>query len=427
MKHENYSLLDYLLNHSEYDKSRVDLLRYELDQRVYYYGQQFKNPLEGRTKRKSSVIHQVKSIVKKVLSIYLKKTRVTNGKRIVSNSYFSVNSELSKLGFDVYQPIHSGFLSADKLEDFGLSREYKKVNNFIENGTFSELLSKEFSQLLDNYRVYLLKYYSDNKVSALIVPNDIAFFELLNIQIFKELKRPSFIFLHGLPGRYNIYDDNQTDYIIVWGDKIKEHYVNVGFKPEKIIVSGHPYYKNTPPMVLRNNLENIVVLTKSMPGNQWRDEVRMADRGNLISYLYSIENVLKSIGVKKVLLRVHPSENIEWYYQFVDRSFFKPDKLDLKTTLCNATIIIGPTSSVFLESIYYGVNYLVYEPSFNNIDFFNYELVPPFDGSNKKVPVAKDEDTLKQMIVEKVLVDSSVFFEYVNPKFDMSFMKNILN
>jgi hypothetical protein len=271
-----------------------------------------------------------------------------------------------------------------------------------------------------------MHWYSSANIAALIVPNDQSFFELLNILIFRDIKKPSFIFLHGLPCRYNIYDENQTDYLIVWGEKIKEHYTDVGFDPKKIFVSGHPYYKPKQKTILRNSLENILIITKSTEGAQYRDKVRIADRGNLVLYLYSIQNVLQKIGVKHVRLRPHPSESSAWYFQFLDKNFFRLDALELSKSLDQSSLVIGPTSSVLLQSLYHDVNYLIYEPTINNLNLIGFSLVPPFDGSNKKVPAAQNEQELSELLKDKISIDPSVINDYIQTPFDISFIKRLI-
>ncbi len=261
-------------------------------------------------------------------------------------------------------------------------------------------------------------YYKSIRADALIVSNDISFFEQTNIKIFRKMGKPSFIFLHGLPV-YNVLDNNQADYLVVWGKKIKENYVNIGFPANKVLISGHPYYSNLNDSKLRNDIDDILVLSKAMSGAQLRDENRLSDRGNSILYLYSIEKILRSRGVKKVRFRVHPSENIDWYYKFIDRDFFIADKESLKNSLEKSTLVIGPTSTVFLESIYYGVNYLVYEPAVNGLDLSGYPPCPPFDGSDGKVFVAKTEEDLSGLLTKKAMVDKTVFNDYIDTPFNI--------
>jgi hypothetical protein len=156
------------------------------------------------------------------------------------------------------------------------------------------------------------------------------------------------------------------------------------------------------------------------------DGVLLANRANLILYLYSLEKILRRFGIKSVRFRPHPSENADWYLKFLNKDFYKLDRGNITESIQKSTLVIGPTSTVFLESLYYGINYVVYEPAIKNIDLVNCPLVPPFDGEDLKVPVAKDETGLEYILKNKVMVDPSWFDDYITTPFDLSFVKNLI-
>ena len=170
----------------------------------------------------------------------------------------------------------------------------------------------------------------------------------------------------------------------------------------------------------------MLVLTKSIVGAHHSDGVILGDRANLILYLYSVEKILKSLGINCVRFRPHPSENENWYLKFINKDFYKFDNENLQKSIQNSSLIIGPTSTVFLESLYYGVNYVVYEPSINNIEITNCQLVSPFDGTDPKIPVAKTEDELEYILKNKILVDPTCFNDYISTPFDLSFVKKLI-
>ena len=60
---------------------------------------------------------------------------------------------------------------------------------------------------------------------------------------------------------------------------------------------------------LRFSFQDIVVVAKSMSGVRIGKEKFVEDRGKSIVYLLMLEDVLKSLGVKSVRLRPHPSES----------------------------------------------------------------------------------------------------------------------
>ena len=426
---ERFYLFDYIKKNSNIDEDILDCLKYELDQRIYYYGSNFISPKERIVTIKSFL----RAILDRLDERYNLALKLLCGNRphagsncIISNSYFSINDELKKIGYNVYQPVWSGVKSRDIIADPGLYLETAAIKDVFTNRDFAYLIGGEFLEKIKRYKVLLKGLYAADNISALIVPNDTSFFEKLSLKIFDEVGKPSFIFLHGLPGIYNSIDDNGARYLIVWGDKIKENYVKAGIAGEKILVSGHPYYKTFRKQVLRSGLEDILIITKAMSGGQFSDRVRVSDRGNPILYLYSIQNILEGIGVKSVRLRAHPSENRKWYSRFIDTDFFKFDLEALDDSIKRSTLVIGPTSTLLLESVYYGVNYLTYEPSVNDIDLLNFILVPPFDGSDERVPVAKSEGELGELLIKEARVDGSFFADYVKTPFDISIIKKFI-
>ena len=425
----SFYLLDYLQNNQPEINNEIQLLKYELDHRIYCYGDHFQYPKEKRLIWSNLLFVKLKYFLKNIylLSLLIGKSKDLDNKTIVSNAYFSLNDRLADLDLNILRPIHNPVINKKTIGNFKIFREFIWIDKKMRRADFKELLSHSFLKKLNLFIENLAQYYKSMNVSALIVPNDISFFEQLNIKAFKKIGKPSFIFLHGLPGRYNIYDDNQTDYLVVWSEKIKQHYVKIGFKSDKILVSGHPYYESLPVSFLRNNLDNILIISKSFNGSQYRDRVRLTDRGSLIVYLSQVQKILESQGVKQVRLRVHPSENIMWYFKFIDQDFFIEDKESLRNSLEKSTLVIGPTSTVFLESIYYGVNYLVYEPTVNGLDLSGYPLVPPFDKSDSKALVANNEAELEKFIIEKNLVDKTIFNDYIKTPFDANCIIDKIN
>lgn len=423
---DSFYLLDYLKENCQLNEVTFDLLKYEFDKRIYYYGEQFKHPFEGNNK---GIYLFLRKYLKAIFINYTILTnKIANCERgnILSSAYFSVNSELNKIGYSVYCPPWSISRDRNIYPDSEVYFHGRKLKNFLLHACFSDLLGMEFLEILKNFEQLLASSLRRNNIKAIIVANDIAFFENLLIKICKEINIPSFIFLHGLPGRYNDLDDNQTDYLVVWGDKIKENYITHGIAPSKIIVAGHPFYQQLGRKPLKFSLDKILVVTKAMSGAQFRDKTRISDRGNSILYLLSIEKVLRKHGIKRVRLRVHPSESAKWYEKFINTNFFEIDNLPLQESIAYSSMVLGPTSTVFLESIYFGKNYLVYEPAIDSVDVFNYRLIPPFDKSDMRIPVATDEDELDFLLRNKSVVESSILSEYIRTPFNPNFIDQII-
>ena len=295
--------------------------------------------------------------------------------------------------------------------------------NIFDTKEFNEILDDEFLQQMQEYEGIITETYSKYNLKGLIIPNGDPFLYNLHLDIFKKLQLPSYIVLHGIPGIYHLECEKKADYLLVWGEQIKQNYIDVGFDQNRIKVIGHPRYTEVPKMSkLRNTLDNVLVATTASTNfnpHGWEyDEFSLFDRNLLLLYCYSVENVLKKLGVKHARLRAHPSVGREWLEKFVDLDFYEVEKnvrTNLSESLRKSSIVIGPTSSVWLESILYGVNYIVYEPGDGKKNITGSLLVPPFDGSDSNLKVANDEYSLYDMIKNRYVLNTEIINKYIEP------------
>ena len=77
-----------------------------------------------------------------------------------------------------------------------------KIRRRFFYGTFKELVSPDSIKMILEYKKDLKKWFQKNDIKALFVGNNVNFFESLAIDIFEEIDKPSFEFVHGLPGNY---------------------------------------------------------------------------------------------------------------------------------------------------------------------------------------------------------------------------------
>lgn len=423
---QNFYLLRWLKERSGVDPEIVDLLKFALDKRIYHYGDQFINPAEKNAVE--AFYWGVRAVAGGVLSPFKNAREQAgaggSGVKIASHAYFGLNAALVEQGFEAFQvPWH---MSRSDLGHPSLFRRMRKIASMLESADFKDLLTKDFAADVRHLRYELKEYFLRAGIAALVVPYDLPFFERLSIKLFKELNRPSFISLHGLAGRYNHIDDNRTDYLLVWGGKIKEFYVRAGIPQEKIFVTGHPSYREPVAKKLRFALDDVLVISKSMCGAQHSAEEILSDRGNLPLYLYSVRKVLERAGVKRARLRLHPSESGRWYARFIGADFYTMDRGPLSASLASASLVVGPTSTVFVESLVSGVNYLVYEPEMAGLDLVNYPLVPPFDGTEPGIPTAHNEDDLHRLLSSRAAVDPASLSGYIRTPFDISFLADLI-
>jgi hypothetical protein len=424
---EKISLTAYLKQNQVISEEWYDCLRYELDKHIYYYGNHFTRPLERvQSDKKEKAKYDLKMLISNVKGRFPGKAIDKSKPIVISNAYFNFNDELSKAGFTVIQPPWTNDRNSWGYYDEGLVQLCIKIKRLFEFSDFSYLLSDEFIDILKEFREGFKNFVLKEQIAALVVPNDETFFENISIKIFKAIQLPSFIFLHGLPARYNTIDENRSDYLIVWGKKLKELYEQNGMPGNKIFVSGHPAYRNLSNEVPEFSLKDVLVLTKTIPGSPHSTGVTLSDRGNLIVYLLSIQKVLQAHNVKQVRFRPHPSESKDWYMQFLDRNFFIPDTESLSNSLSRTTLTIGPVSSVFLEALFFKVNYLVYEPIYEDKNILNAKIPPPFDGTDTRIPVAYDEGILSEFLKQKKCANPDILYDYFQTSFDIGFIRQLI-
>lgn len=393
------------------NKYYIELLEQEINKRVYWFGPNFKKTWNS----KKSIKEEIKFIIK-TYAKYVKVNKKCQGKsQIFSNAYFNLNDLIEKKDFEIIIPNWISKKNGNYIGNLNFQNQFNKLNKIILTAELGELLSKQTFELITDFIENVKVEIGKRNIVAGVFSNDLGFYERLFIDVFKQLKIPTFIFLHGLPGRYNSIDDNRTDYLLVWGKRIKENYIKQGVSENKIIVTGHPNqsgYEIKPK--LKFSLENILVISRSINGVPSDSENQtIEDRSLIFNYLLNVQKVLSSVGVSSVRLRLHPSENSNWYSKTFDMNFFKIDKESLKESLNRSKLVIGPTSTVFLESILAGVNYLIFESE------SYYSKVDPFDGSNQKIPVAHTKSDFETLINNRTSVDSSVIEEYVSQHFDL--------
>lgn len=421
-------LIQFIETNNQKNQKHYDLLKEIFDQRFYYYGEHFKNPFEKKINAKEKLISIffdcIKCLYIKIMSFQKKKETKT----ILSTAYFNIeNHFINRFKLNVSRPPWKYNKSKKNIFDYELFKMSENLNYCIKNKNFSYLISDEFINEINLYRNEIKKYVINNNIVALFVSNDICFFEKLYISVFKELNLPSFVFVHGLQFWLNELDFTRTDYLVVWGNLSKQNFVNRGVLESKIIVSGHPVYNINQKHNLKFDFDNILVLGKSISGSRPSDDYTLSDRSNSIYYLFLIQNCLSLFGVKKVRFRPHPSENAKWYIDNIDNDFYEIDNFDLKKSLNESSLVIGPTSTVFFEALHLGVNYVVFEPlnQFNkSLDGF--DIPSMYNGDNPKVPVANNVSELAEILESKKKVDIDVLDELSNSNFNVDIIYDII-
>lgn len=423
-------LIKYLRDNADNELSRkyIDFFKIELDWHIYnseaHIAKEYHRNREIGWKERLIHLYQYSNAF--FFNTNLKKEE---GLNILSTVYFNDKNLLSDLGFNSYSPIWHALGRNNIFGDYKTVTWYRKMQSRIRNEDFYLFLDPILHQELEIFQSRLVEQYKKQDFRALFLNTDQYFYSKYSIDIFKKMDMPSFVFSHGLPGIYSLEVDNRSNYLMVWSEKIKQNYINAGFHASKVKVVGNPKYKNIPKVKeLKSSLSDILVIPVSSAN--WHqheyDDTILTDKSMVVLYLYQVQTVLKKLGVKKARYRVHPSINKEWVRAFLDQNFYVCDSETLIESLNRSSLVIGSTSTVLLDSLMQGVNYIVFEPKEENqINMTGFKTVPPFDGSEEKLMVANDVIELEKMLRFNAITDYSLVHDYMHD-FDLTMLKELI-
>ena len=417
-------LVKYLLENEqdELRKKYIEFSKIELDWYIYNYGDQI-----SKTHKRNQIWNIKGQCIKLIqdISSLMNYRKVEACKKNVFSSDIYISSLSSEYNYYSSLIKPSGFYNiiGDKTSYY---LRHKK-SNIIATGTFLDLLEHDYISKWEKYGEILRDRFRQYDFRGAFFQTDQYFESKYFIDIFKDLGVPTFIFVHGLPATYHTDIDNRSDYIMVWGERMKDHYIKAGFNREKVIVVGNRRYSHINyQAALKNNFNDVLVIPPSdllWHQDTWGEPILM-DRSMSILYLYEVEKVLKKLGVNHARYRVHPSVKPTWTYQFLDHDFYSIDKDNLSTSLNKASMVIGSASTMLLDTIAAGVNYIMYEPQEDGRSMLRAKLVPPFDGEDG-LEIARTEDDLYSLLKSGYIIDSYKLKGYLEP-FNIEIIKKML-
>lgn len=402
----------------------ADALKQDIERRYYHYGDHFKSPFENNNIKLTDSL----KIIFRQLLIDLKSRLFLEPlppDSIVSNAYVSAGQIVHSRKFNLVRPPWSSSLSNTIYGDLTLIQSSERFKNVLNKAKLIEFFSSNFIEQANSLYEILENYYKNPNIVAGLFPYDIGFFECISIDILKKLNKPSIVYLHGIPGVYEQDLYTRGEHLFVYGHQIKENFKLLDYPQNNIHVVGYPLEINWT-STLKNSFDNILVLGMSMPGSHFSDRTpELYDRGHLIYYPYLIQDILQGLGVKNATFRPHPSERMDWYLQHIDSTFYKVDSGERITkAISNSTLVIGPTSSVALEAIALGVNFICFEP----FDIYRKWLVPPYDGSDTDLVTCFSPDELRFNLINKNTSNQNLVRKYLDDRFSLDNKLNeILN
>jgi hypothetical protein len=429
----NNYLIKYLRDNtdSKLSKKYIDFFKVELDFQIYI-SESYMSKGYFRNK-KSSTEEKLKKFFQYANALLVKPQKNSSGNSSVLSTLKLSQKDteiVSQLGFDMYSPIWHPLRKKNIFGDYKTLKWHLKMQDIIKTEKFHKFLDKKFHTELEVFQESLVTQYKKQNFRALLLYTDQYFYSKYSIDIFKKMNRPSFIFSHGMPGIYSLEVDNRADYLMVWSEKIKQNYIDAGFDPSKVKVVGNPKYKNLDrKKILRSNLSDVLVIppTSATWVQHEYDNTVITDPSTTALYLYMTQTVLQKLGLKKVRYRTHPTMNKEWVHAFLDQDFYVKDTQELEASLDRSSLVIGVNSTLLLEALIQGVNYILFDPKqAGDINLLGYKSVPPFDGSDDKLMIAEDEIELEKMIKANAQTDYSLVHDYIQD-FDLSVLKELID
>lgn len=413
-------LIGFLRRSDEIDQEVLDLIESHLKERLYHFGDHFKISALKFQRARFLATALVGLCHHLIVNFFSRRSilGVKRGLSSVTYTYdellmndFGVSIERCSFAPKKFRTSMPGFRIA--VLNFGLRYSLAFAD-------FNYLTSQEFAVRVKRFEQELVDHIKQNDYQFLLVPGDLDFSNRLLIKVFKHLDKKSFCLAHGgMPFIYDHLNESRTDYVSMWGSRQTSGYIAEGYKSSRFFVTGHPIY-NEKPSSLRFSLDNILVLSKAADGMPSEIDVSHHNRSESLRYIFQVERALRLLGVKRARLRVHPSENPKWYASFINRDFFEIDYGELSHRLNKSSLVIGPVSTVFIDSIFHGVNYLVFEPVIDGEALFGRKLSLPLDGSDDKVPVATSEDQLVLYLKERKKLCLSVIGEFSEAPCDLA-------
>ena len=144
----------------------------------------------------------IKNVVIKLIICFLTIFKIKFNKNksiIISNSYV----KLENSNYIFAKPPWLNTIEPNTTQGLELKKTIKKLKKIIDQRKLRELFSNQFQEGLLTYEHEFSNFLDQNKIKALIVPNDMSFFENYSISIARQKKIKTFVYLHGMPARYN--------------------------------------------------------------------------------------------------------------------------------------------------------------------------------------------------------------------------------
>jgi predicted glycosyltransferase len=254
--------------------------------------------------------------------------------------------------------------------------ELNKIISFIDNTNFFNLygIDKELNNtfifklkdVLNNQALIIsrkinemLEIFKKQKTKILLLSEDHSIFAKASIRVAKLLKIPTIVFLHGLPVRDMNFGPFEPDFFLVYGEGIKEKYLEHTPKSEtKIKAIGCPRYDSFNKSNNESN-KNIILYPLDCAGESIMIPDRNITKKKQKESLRILFRVLKKFPEYKLLIKLKPNWDMAKLPLLIAKqenfnNFEIIEKGDNLKLMNNAKILIINHTTMGIESLLLG-------------------------------------------------------------------------
>lgn len=284
-----------------------------------------------------------------------------------------------------------------KLKGFADYNEFLSLEKMTLMPILSPLLERiVFTRFADEAATYInyLTAFRVNKISCVVLPNDCVARQKIATLTAKKFNIPSIVVQHGLASQIHDKDKTLADYSLVWSEKTKDICARHGISPDKLFATGSPsldaYLDYVGQTQNSRGVEKVTVLTTNSPFLHTSSPTYGEDL---------ILNIMKTLQeykqFKKVNVKIHPSESVEYYQKIIGRFDCVIEKnRPLLDILAESDLVIGGLTSVLIDArILRKPVIVMLEEVYYNVS----DMWPPFDRESGLV-IATNAQELKQAI-----------------------------
>lgn len=418
---KDYSLFSYYREHATGNlRNHLDLIEYIIHEDVYRCGAHLKPKSPSKIEFLFKVIV---TIAAQIFTLFFVKRPSEVKYRGLSQSSSTFDTHFMRYGYSVDRVVWAPKRKIPSRFRLGILISYFRIHWRFHFSPRGYLIDRKFVDEVSRLKEQIVELVLEEQYSFLFVSEDLNFDARLLIAVFDQIGKPSFLMAHG--GMQSFYGngmDERTSYLCQWGQLQVDGFVENGYDAARILNVGHPSYVKKKG-ALRSSLDSVLVLTRSCTGARIEEGKEIEDRGKAIAYMLELQRSLQSLGIERVRYRPHPVEESDWYSQYLDPEFFTLDNDSVEVSLNKSSLVLGPISTMMVDAVCRGVNYVIYEPVEEAKNILGATTMSPMLSRPADYPWAKSREELESTLKQGRKISKDGVDALLNDNFEADLVK----